>query len=107
MDPGLADFISSDNAQSMVCAVGRIHNGLKIMFCFKHATPFYYHHHLDLLILHIYPGKAEFCSFYYCTVLLCVQIIEYIMAQWSYSFVCTLHYRIIIIMQTYLNILNL
>ena len=35
-----------------------------------------------------------------------VQIIEYIMAQWSYSFVCTSHYLIIITMQTYLKVLN-
>ena len=32
--------------------------------------------------------------------------IEYIMARWSYSFVCTLKYLIIIIMQTYLNVLH-
>ena len=33
-------------------------------------------------------------------------ITEYIMAQRSYSFVCTLHYLIIIIMQKYLKVLN-
>ena len=32
------------------------------------------------------------------------QIIEYIMASWSYLFVCTLHYLIIIIMQPYLKV---
>ena len=36
----------------------------------------------------------------------CRQIIENIIAWWSYSFVCTLHYLIIIIMQTYLKVLN-
>ena len=36
----------------------------------------------------------------------CPQIIEYIMIQWSYSFVYTLHYTIIIIMQTFLKVLN-
>ena len=51
---------------------------------------------------HLYPRKAGFCFFYYCAVLRCVQIIGYIMARWSYSFVCTLHHPIIIIMQTYL-----
>ena len=33
------DFNSSDSAQFMMCAIGRIHNGLKIMSCFMHATP--------------------------------------------------------------------
>ena len=36
----------------------------------------------------------------------CTQIIEYIMARWPYSFVCTLHYLSIIIMQAYLKVLN-
>ena len=31
---------------------------------------------------------------------------EDIMALWSYFFVCTLHYLIVIIMQTYLKVLN-
>ena len=55
---------------------------------------------------HTYPRKAGFCVFYYCAVLWCAQIVEYIMARWSYSFVCTSHYLIIIIMQTYLKLLN-
>ena len=42
-------FISSDSPQSMVCAFGRGHNGLKVLFCFLHATPSHYHHHSDLL----------------------------------------------------------
>ena len=40
---------------------------------------------------HTYPGTAEFCFFYYCAVLWCAQIIEYIMARWLYSFVGKLH----------------
>ena len=56
--------------------------------------------------LKTYPEKAVLCPFYYCTVLWCVQMIEYIMARWSYSFVCTLYYLIIIIMQTYLLVLH-
>ena len=32
-----------------LCALGRIHNGHKVVFCFLHATPFHYHHHADLL----------------------------------------------------------
>ena len=32
------DFISSDSVQYMICAISRIHNGLKIVFCFMHAT---------------------------------------------------------------------
>ena len=53
---------------------------------------------------HIYLMKAGFCVFYYCTVLWCVQIIEYNMARWSYTVIYTLHYFIIIIMQTCLKV---
>ena len=60
-----------------------------------------------LLVSHIciYPGKVGFCFFDYCAVLWCVQIIKYI-AWWSYMVICTLHYLIIILMQTYLKVLN-
>ena len=45
--------------------------------------------------------------YYYWAVLLCTQIIEYIMARWSYSFVCTLCFLLlIIIMVTYLKVVN-
>ena len=53
----------------------------------------------------IYPCKAVFCFCCYCTVLLYAQIFEYIMARWSYSCVCTLHY-LIIILRTYLKVLD-
>ena len=43
------DLMSSDDAQSMMSAVCRIHNGLKVVFCFRHATASHYHHHADLL----------------------------------------------------------
>ena len=57
---------------------------------------------------HIYnSGTAGFCFFHYCAGLWCAQIIEYIMAWWSYLFVCRLYYLIIIIMQTYLKVLKL
>ena len=62
-----------------------------------------YHHMLSVSNI---SRKAVLCSLYCCTVLWCVQIIEYMMARWSYSFVCTLHYFIIIIMRTYLNALH-
>ena len=42
----------------------------------------------------------------YNVILSCPQIMWYIMAQWSYSFVCTLNCIIIIIMQTYLKVMN-
>ena len=45
----MLDFICCDSAQPMMCAVGRIHNGLKVVFCCRHATPSGYHHHADLL----------------------------------------------------------
>ena len=44
----------------------------------------------------IYPEIAGFCVFYYCAVLRCVQIIEYIMTRWSYpGFFCISHFLII------------
>ena len=55
---------------------------------------------------HIYPEKAGVVFLYHCVVLRFAQIIEYIMARWSYSLVCTLHYLIIIIMQVFLKALN-
>ena len=50
--------------------------------------------------------ETGFCFFYYCAVLCCAQIVENIMAQWSYPFVCILHYLVIITMQTYMKVLN-
>ena len=52
------------------------------------------------------PGKTVFFC-YYCEVLWCVKMIEYILTRWSYSFVCTLHSLIIITMQRYLKVLDL
>ena len=37
------DFISSDSMQSMLRALCRIHNGLKVVFCFMYVTPSHYH----------------------------------------------------------------
>ena len=55
-----------------------------------------------------YISRDSYLSvFYYCAVLCCVQIIECIITRWSYWFVCTSLYLIIIIMQTYLKVLNL
>ena len=45
------------------------------------------------------PG---FCFFYYCAVSWCAQVIEYIMAQWLYSFVCTS----VTLPHNHLNVLN-
>ena len=39
-------FNSNDTAQYMMCAIGRIHNGHKVVFGFKHAT---LSHHTELL----------------------------------------------------------
>ena len=49
------------------------------------------------------PGNPWFCVHYYWW----VQIVGYVLACRSYSFVCTLHHIIIIIVQTYLKTLNL
>ena len=58
-------------------------------------------------LLHIHSGKTG--NFF--SVLLCslwwVQMIGYVWSSRSYSFVCTLHHLIIIIVQTYLKTLNL
>ena len=53
------------------------------------------------------PGKPGFCFHYYCAVYNGVQIVGYVLACWSCSFVCTLHHLIIIIVQTYLKTFNL
>ena len=50
------------------------------------------------------PGKTVFLIE---TAPWCCQIIEYIMSRWPYSYVCTLHHIIIIIIQTNLKVLNL
>ena len=53
------------------------------------------------------PGKPGFCFHYYCASLWWVQIIWNVLAYRSYSFVCTLHHPIIIIVQTYMKTRNL
>ena len=40
-----------DGAQSMMCAIGRILEGLKVVLCFMHGTPYHYHHYADVLTL--------------------------------------------------------
>ena len=37
-------LISPCIAQFIGCVVGRIHYGLKVVFCFRHFTAFHYHH---------------------------------------------------------------
>ena len=41
-------FITSDNAQFIMCAIGRLNNDLKVVFCLGHATPSHYHHAASL-----------------------------------------------------------
>ena len=91
----------------------------------------YYHHQIRSIHLshcyHIFPWLCvgDVCYIIFCyslhihsrktgnffSSLLCslwwVQIIGYILSWRSYSFICTLHHLIIIIVQTYLNTLNL
>ena len=50
MDSGSLDFNSPDTARYMMCAVGKIQYGLKVVFLFMHATPSHYHHYADWLI---------------------------------------------------------
>ena len=57
-------------------------------------------------LLHIHSRKTGiFVSLLMCS-LWWVQIVGYVLACRSYSFICTLHHPIIIIVQTYLKILN-
>ena len=59
-----------------------------------------------LSVSYMYPQKAGF-FFYYCAFSCCVQIIDYIKAGWSHSFVCASHYLIIIIGQPYMKALKM
>ena len=59
------------------------------------------------VIYYIYiPGKLGLCFHFFMFSLWYLQMIGYIMACKSCSFVCRLHHPIIIIMQTYLKALN-
>ena len=46
-----------------MCAVGGIHNGLKVVFCYMHASHSHYHHYTELLtcIGHIWRKILEVC----------------------------------------------
>ena len=86
---------------------------LSVVVCLR----WLYHYMLSVSYIYIYiyihiyiyiyiPGNLV-CVFYFCAVLWHAHIIEYIMTRWSYSFVCTSHYLIIIIVRTYLKVLNI
>ena len=76
--------------------------GCTIMCCRVHICIYIY------IYIYIYTFLESGVLFlFYCTVLWCVQIIEYIIGRWSYSFDCILHCRIIISMQTCSNVLNI
>ena len=63
-----------------------------------------YHH---MLVAHIFISRESWVlCFYNCAVLWYGHIIEYINTQWSYSSICVSHYFIIIIIHTYLKVLN-
>ena len=47
--PGWLESISIDITQNMMYAISRIHNGHKVVVCFRHATPSHYHHYAWLL----------------------------------------------------------
>ena len=64
-------------------------------------------HHILLLIAYVYPGKTRNLFSLLLGSLWWLQIVEYALAWRSYSFICTLHHLIIIIVQTYLKTLNL
>ena len=51
----------------MMRALGRIHNDLQVVFCFRHATPSHYHHDAGLLtgVEHMgiyYRGSLDYLS---------------------------------------------
>ena len=62
-----------------------------------------YHHVLSVSYM---SPKNWVCVFYCCAALWCAHILKYIMARCWYSCVCTSNYLVIIIMQTYLKVLN-
>ena len=55
------------------------------------------------------PGKLGICFHYHCIIVQFMMSakVRYVLAFRSHSYVCTLHHLIIIIVQTYLKILNL
>ena len=63
-------------------------------------------HHILSLIAYTFRENRDFFSLLLCS-LWWVQIVGYVLACRSYSFVCTVHHLIIIIVQTYRKILNL
>ena len=75
-----------------------------LSYFFRGCVPEWMYHHM-LSVPYISRQSCFFLN--YNVILSCPQIIWYIMAQWSYSFVCTLNCIIIIIMQTCLKVVNL
>ena len=64
-------------------------------------------HHIFCHLMQIHSGKTgDVFSLLLCS-LWWVQIVEYVLACRSYSFVCTLHHSIVIFVQTYLKTLDL
>ena len=56
---------------------------------------------------HVYPSQPRvLCFFHYSAIIWCEQMFEYIMTPFSYISLCLLHYLSIIVMQTYLMVLN-
>ena len=54
---------------------------------------------------HIHPGKLGLLLLSLCSLMMCANNrLHY--GRWSHPFVCTLHYLVIISMQTYLKVLN-
>ena len=50
MDTGLACFISTDAVQSVICVMGRIHDGFRVCIgFFLVCHPSHYHHTVNLL----------------------------------------------------------
>ena len=58
-------------------------------------------------LLHIHFGKTGNLFSLLCCILWWVQMVGYVLIWRAYSFICTLHHLIIIIVQAYLKTLNL
>ena len=41
--------MSIDSALSMLCAIGKVDNGVDVVYCSRHDTPSHYHHDVRLL----------------------------------------------------------
>ena len=80
--------------------IGRIHYGLKVVFCFKHFTAFHYHHHtrplmsndhMNMFVECVVEVWLTYCMsfrlpFIFITIygVVCVQLVHFSIGDWKY-----------------------